>query len=84
MINTLETDMGIYVYPNPTTTILYLYKKDDAEININIIDNLGRVLISKTSKDLFTEINLSSFASGIYYLSINNGKQTATQKIVKQ
>ena len=75
---------SLMIYPNPTTGILFLSKKDNNEINIDVIDNLGRVLISKTSRNQLIKININPLPSGIYYLSINNSKQTTTQKIVKE
>jgi uncharacterized repeat protein (TIGR01451 family) len=80
----IEEQMQIKVYPNPTTSLVNIVKNDDLEIRILVIDNLGRVLISKESSDSITQIDLSKIPSGIYYLSINNGKQKTTQKIIKQ
>lgn len=80
----IEEQMQIKVYPNPTTSLVNIVKNDDLEIRILVIDNLGRVLISKESSDSITQIDLSEIPSGIYYLSINNGKQKTTQKIIKQ
>ncbi|BDS10047.1 DUF7619 domain-containing protein [Aureispira anguillae] len=80
----LEKNMGIQVYPNPTTALLYLSKKDKDEIRISLIDNLGRVLVTRTSTALLTTINMNDLPSGIYHLSINNGQESITQKIVKQ
>lgn len=82
--STLDNDMGIYVYPTPVTRILHLSQSSNNKINIDIVDNLGRVLYSKTSKDYVTKIDLSNIPAGVYYLTINNGEKNLTQKIVVQ
>jgi uncharacterized repeat protein (TIGR01451 family) len=80
----VEEQIPFKVYPNPTTNLVYIDRKEKEEISILVTDNLGRVLISKKSNRHITPINLKRFAAGIYYLSINDGKQTTTQKIMKQ
>jgi len=80
----VEEQLQVKIYPNPTTGLIYIDKNDNLEINIQLVDNLGQVLIDKTSNSSITEINLDRFTTGIYYLSINNGKQTVPHKIIKQ
>ena len=75
---------SIHLYPNPTTGFLYISKKDHYEINIDLIDNLGRVLLSKIAQKQLIKMNLNPLPSGIYYLTINNRQQTTTRKIVKE
>lgn len=84
IVEPFEKEIGIQVYPNPATTILYFSKDNDDEINIDIIDNLGRILISEKFKKRITEVSLEKLSPGIYYLFMNNKKQSVIQKIVKQ
>jgi len=80
----IEEQLKIKIYPNPTEGLIFIEKEDNKEISFHVIDNLGQSLISKTSCDNIISIDLTLLTSGLYYIYINNGKQTATQKIIKQ
>jgi uncharacterized repeat protein (TIGR01451 family) len=84
VVEKLVNDLGILIYPNPTTGILHLEKGTDSEISIEVLDNLGRVLLVQTSNDLITNVNLNYLPAGIYYVSISNGEKIVKEKIVKQ
>jgi uncharacterized repeat protein (TIGR01451 family) len=74
----------ILIYPNPTEGRVFIDKPILDEINIYVVDNLGRVLINTKSNKLITEIDLSNLSIGIYFLLINNSVYSQTQKIIKQ
>ena len=76
--------LKIKVYPNPTEGIIYIDKGDNQKVNFLLSDNLGRVIIADKTNEKISTINIRNLKSGIYYLTINNGKRIATQKIVKQ
>ena len=81
--NDFNKDLSLQVYPNPTADIVTI--KSDSTINaIQIYDAQGRLLITKMTNETLQTIDLSSYATGIYYLSVSttNGKQT--QKIMKK
>lgn len=80
----VEKHLPIKIYPNPTTGLLHIDKTNNAEINILVLDNLGRILHSQQSNDTITTLNINHFPAGVYYISVNNGKEISTQKIVKQ
>ena len=78
----IETIEGkdITFYPNPVTEVLYV--NSTAEINIEIVDILGKTIV-KTSKNT---INLETVATGIYIIQIYdvNNKLIGTEKLIKQ
>jgi uncharacterized repeat protein (TIGR01451 family) len=80
----LTDNLGVLVYPNPTTGILYLEKENNQEINIEIWDNLGRILLTQTSSDFIANINLGHLPTGVYYIAIGDGDRVFRKKIVKQ
>lgn len=83
-MSSIANDLGIWVYPNPVQSMLYIDKMDNEQIHFQLMDNLGRILISNSSNEPITKINLADLPAGIYYISINNGKKLVTQKVVKQ
>ena len=79
----LVSSLGILVYPNPTTYLLEIDKGSNAEIAIDLFDNLGQKIISVITTDQNTSLDLINYTSAVYFLSINNGENTITQKIIK-
>jgi hypothetical protein len=82
--NINDNRFQVNVYPNPCSNKINIDICEYQESHILIIDNLGRVLVSKKTNIKSTDINFSSFSPGVYYLSINNGKQTVNKKIMKK
>jgi len=70
---------SVFVFPNPVKTNLTVSGADKG-MKINLFDLNGKLLQSVIAKDNSTEVNVSSFPSGIYLLRV--GEQTV--KFIKQ
>lgn len=71
------------MYPNPTSNTVNISGTDTIN-SYQIIDSLGRVLISKTYNDSTLHLDLSNYSNGVYFLKMNFDKGTNTERIVKQ
>ncbi len=76
------------LYPNPTSKYLYLEIKDDKPIqsmHLFLININGKVLLDKMINQSLSEIDLSIYPSGIYFIKISEkeNKNTETYKILK-
>lgn len=72
------------IYPNPTSGILKIdIKNTTGKSEIEIFNSLGQSVFKNTASNE-TEINISTFASGIYFVKIQNGQNILTKKIVKE
>jgi hypothetical protein len=70
--------LGIVIYPNPTNDIITIETR--LEIEVEIYDIMGKLVISKDSK----RIDLSKYPNGVYNLIlIYNNKRFAT-RVIKQ
>lgn len=76
-------EMQVHIYPNPTSGLIYLEQLEAEKVQINVLDNLGRVVLQKSSKDKQTAIDLNKLPQGIYYLNIQQEKKISTHKVVK-
>lgn len=78
-VNTLS------VYPNPTSTgILQIDSEDSKQIDIQVLDRLGRVLIVSNSHNDNT-LDISDLPSGVYFVKIESAeKSTIIKKIIKK
>lgn len=74
---------SISIYPNPTNSILNITDEFNQLQNstISIKNNLGQIICINS----FTpQINMHDFSAGIYFLTIQNGYDKKTVKIIKQ
>ena len=81
-------EAGIKVYPNPANDILNIIAPTENRENVRVelINSIGQVVIneSQTSNtELYSNsIDLSNIASGIYFVQIQIGDQSYSQRLV--
>jgi len=81
-INMAE-DGFIQISPNPTKDIIIINTTEEIN-NIDVLDVNGKIILSKNSVDnTESEINLSSFATGIYFLRITTNEKSYIRKVSK-
>lgn len=74
------------IYPNPSKGNLTieidgnLVKSSDTRIHM--INHLGQVILSEGLLKTTTDLNLTDFAKGIYFIKIENSNYSSIQKIV--
>jgi hypothetical protein len=82
-----EKVKDLIIFPNPTTDVLTLSMKNpnNLELDYQMVDMNGKVLISQKNISNETSITVSSFPSAIYFLRITNqNKEVKTFKIIKK
>ncbi|HMT76024.1 MAG TPA: T9SS type A sorting domain-containing protein [Chitinophagaceae bacterium] len=73
------------LYPNPTTGRFSItFSKNLSGALVVIMDISGKVLSRTTATGYKTELDLSPFAAGVYYVRIEDDGKTITKKVVKQ
>lgn len=73
---------AVKIYPNPTKDILFLEKQVGQETTgIILYDTFGRILLNKEGN--VSQINLSNFIEGIYYLKLKTKAGDQTFKVIK-
>lgn len=79
------SEQDITVYPNPATAQLTVVTEDEGESKITISDMQGRIcLATQPFRGGKTDIDISSLAQGVYFLSVSTGTTTTHTKFVKQ
>ena len=77
------TPTDIKVYPNPTTSRVTI--ETDGLSHVELYDNEGRRLQDYTTGNQHDiTIDVSSFATGVYYLRIHKGNDVTIQKLIKK
>ncbi|MCH2224733.1 MAG: T9SS type A sorting domain-containing protein, partial [Crocinitomicaceae bacterium] len=81
-VDVLSLD-DIEVYPNPSVGTFYLQSKEDViGSTFSVLDISGRAIVaSKEIKSIIEEVSIQG-ASGVYFLTINNGTNVLTKKLI--
>ncbi|MBK5284200.1 MAG: T9SS type A sorting domain-containing protein [Bacteroidia bacterium] len=78
-------ESSINIFPNPVSDILYIHSPANKIFNIDIYNTTGKKIFDKKlSSDAGSGIDVSSFADGIYFLRLREGKNLRAAKFVKQ
>ncbi len=91
IITTVEkqsgTELNVFVYPNPTTRFVELKIEHNEEDNIKYVltDLNGKILKNGAVQNNIEQINLTDYASGIYFLTVKqDNKQIKSFKLIKK
>ena len=71
------------IYPNPVTDRIIIQQTNFENITVEIYNSIGQLFLTKKVDTAKEEIDLSFLENGAYYISLNNGKGVARQKIIK-
>ena len=78
-----ETKINFSVYPNPANKSFTINIVDPQKTTqANIIDVLGQKVLSVTINQSNTEVDINHLPAGIYFVTLNSGSKTTTQKLV--
>ena len=84
----LENDLSaITIYPNPSSDILNIdLSSANEEIqSIFLVDITGKLIQTiDVHENALLKLNLSSFASGLYYIKISSATNTVVRQVVKE
>jgi len=72
------------ITPNPVSSILNIDSSLKSPIFIYLYNVSGQLVTEKTSNTERSVIDMSAFASGIYYLKIKGNEKVTTFKVIKE
>ena len=77
-------DVAFEVYPNPaTTSVAVELDNNNAEGTLLEMKNiLGQTLITQNVSTTQTQLNLSNFANGVYFVTLTRGQHSSVKQIV--
>ncbi|MCC6372369.1 MAG: T9SS type A sorting domain-containing protein, partial [Bacteroidia bacterium] len=79
-----KVGLAVGVYPNPNNGEFTVELKNGLISNIVVTDVTGRVVLnSKTDSDK-VNVNLNTFANGVYYVQVVSEGNSSVVKVVKQ
>ncbi|MEM9888201.1 MAG: kelch repeat-containing protein [Bacteroidota bacterium] len=85
--NTLQSfpSDAVQLSPNPTNGLLNLQTFDlqATDLQLEIVDVHGRILLSQTLNHSYKELDVTAFAKGLYYLKVRSTDKVAVRQFVK-
>ncbi|MBO4645474.1 MAG: T9SS type A sorting domain-containing protein [Bacteroidales bacterium] len=79
-----ETDApSALVYPNPTTGNITV-ESNAINAELTVLDMFGKLMMTAKVASKYTDLDFSSFASGIYMIRIAGSNAITTVKVVKE
>jgi len=72
---------AISIFPNPATTEINIVLPANDNTQIEISNAMGQVIIKDQNKNT---IDISNLTNGLYFISVKQGQQSYTQKLIKQ
>lgn len=73
---------GFIVYPNPTTGKVTISVENETIDQVELLDILGKKIMTKSGNS--SQIDLSTFSSGVYIFKIYSGNNIIQKYIIKQ
>ncbi|MEO1216161.1 MAG: LamG-like jellyroll fold domain-containing protein [Bacteroidota bacterium] len=82
MVSVYSSGLGVLnIYPNPSQSLINIDGIDVENLRYRIIDNTGRTILqSEMDKN---QIDISTLANGLYFLSLDLPGENIVQRIVK-
>jgi hypothetical protein len=85
-VNRSTINLELFVYPNPTTSILKLKVRNQQfeSLSFQLFDMQGKLIENNKLKSTTTTINLEALPKSIYFLNVTDNNQLIkTFKIIK-
>jgi photosystem II stability/assembly factor-like uncharacterized protein len=83
--NLLQNEILLNIYPNPVDNLANISFPENGNYNIQVVDMTGRLIYTAQVSAQNLQLNTSSWAAGMYYVSIFNEKgQWESKTIVKE
>jgi hypothetical protein len=82
-VDELNNALGINLYPNPVVDVLKIDKGKNTELKIELTNSSGKLVYSTSTKEQVLELDISKYASGIYFIKIDNSQTSEVMKFVK-
>ena len=75
---------NISLYPNPTSKVINLLWNRNDHVTIKIFNAIGKLVYFAKNKNLIKplSIDVSQYASGLYFVKINNTDSVITKKLI--
>lgn len=78
-----QNSFNALIYPNPASNLVHIVPSVEGKYTVDLIDNSGRVLVSKSIENDICKLDISALNAGNYFLRVSSGKNVFTEILVK-
>ncbi|MCX7546944.1 M28 family peptidase [Xanthomarina sp. F1114] len=71
------------ITPNPVESVLTINSSLNSVLTIHLYNVSGQLIVEKSSNKKISKIDMSAFASGVYYLKLKGNEKITTFKVIK-
>ncbi len=79
-----EVSNTLLIYPNPTRNYLNIKQSANLIENVRIVNLRGQVVLEQNLNDNKVQLDVSALPKGIYFVWINSGNETSTERLIIQ
>ena len=72
----------ILIYPNPSSTIISVHLPCEEYAEIQLTDVQGKILVNESLTGNNSELDISHFENGLYFLLVKTNKKIFSQKVI--
>ena len=83
-IDDLENDHHLYIYPNPTSGEITIQHASLHIREVEVSDMFGKLLARVSVDDFQTNLDMSPYASGVYFVRVITEQGVVTKRVVKR
>jgi len=76
------TQLGIEIFPNPVQNHLTIQSDLGSDLEVELINGYGQTVLAQTLETSSNTLDISSLASGIYFVKISVDGKIGVQKLV--
>jgi rhodanese-related sulfurtransferase len=83
-LSVFETNskLDIRLFPNPTSEILFLDDLNSKTGILDIVNQNGQIVYRELLSNINSQVDISGFPKGIYYVKINTGEQEVSKPFI--
>jgi len=86
-IESMRSDFGILIYPNPNSGLFTIEKPTDLNetVQIRVLDASAKLIVEKSIVEgqQKIEVDITAYSSGLYYLQLTVGEEVFVKQILK-
>lgn len=79
----VEPEQQLQVFPNPATDVLTVRSESNLK-HLELLDALGRSVLSRTASASQLQLDISDLPTGIYLLRATDGQRVFSEQVVKE
>lgn len=72
------------IFPNPFSDDIYIENQELGDVQVELLDSNGRLILQKTSKTNPIKLETNNLKPGIYIVKIRSSETTQTKTLIKQ